>query len=47
MVLIGSLTWPWGLAVICCLPIWLFHRLSKGLQALVKGRPVLAPTALV
>lgn len=47
MVLIGSLTWPWGLAAICCLPIWLFHRLSKGLQALVKGRPILAPTALI
>jgi uncharacterized membrane protein len=45
--ILGSLTWPWGLAAIACLPLWLFHRLSKGLQALVKGQPILAPTAIV
>ena len=44
---LGSLTWPWGLAAIACLPLWLFHRLSKGLQALVKGQPILVPTAII
>lgn len=45
--LIGGITWPWGLLAILCLPFWLFHRLAKGLQALLKGRPLPAPTAVI
>lgn len=45
--LLGTLTWPYGFAAIACIPLWWLHRLGKGLSALVKGRPILAPTAIV